>query len=132
MQILHGIAYELIDSGFKEKNRAKKQEYFLQALLACMLSAAYEPKYEYAYNKMGECLILLERHKEAVNAFKRARDINPQNPFSYYGLGRSYSALDMKEEAIHAYRQYLLLADEETEMKFIMEADEKIQELSKE
>lgn len=132
MQILYCLAYVLIDLGFKEKNVTKKEEYFIQALLACELSAAYEPKYEYVYNKMGECLLLLLRHKEAVSAFTRARDINPQNPFSYYGLGKSYSALGMTEEAIHAYRQYLLLADEDAEVNFIMDAVEKIRKLSEE
>jgi len=130
MQIIHGLAYDLVGCGLGEGDPQKKRDYFSQALLACELSAAYSPKYEYAYNKKGEVLCFLDRYAEAAEAFLLAQSANSQNSFCYFGLGNAYFALGKNKESTDAYRQYLALADKNTEDDFIKTANERLIQLA--
>jgi len=131
MQILHGVAYELVDLAFDEDDPEKKKEYLREALLACKLSSAYDPKYEYAYNKMGEVFSLLGMYEDAVIAFLKSSSVNPENSFSYYGLGSAYFSLGMASEASAIFERYLSLADGVSDENWIKDVKKKMKKLSK-
>jgi len=121
MQLLHGVAYELVGTAYGSNDATLKESLFLQALEACKLSAYFEPQYEYAFNKMGEVLLALDRYEEAAVAFEKSRVVNPRNAFCYYGLGKAYLGLDLPKEALPAYQQYLLMEEENDDTRYFIE-----------
>ena len=131
MQVLNGIAFNLNELGLNEKNPVRKNEYFSQAIEACKLSIAYEPKYEYAHNTMGESLCKLGKYDEAIDAFQKSFAINPWNASCHYGLGKAYFAFNKNKESLASYRRYIELADPDTEGNWIDKAKEKIEILLK-
>jgi len=130
MQVLNGVAFELVDLGINEIDETKKKTYFRQAVEACKLSTAYEPKYEYAYNTMGEALCKLGQYEEALKAYQSSREVNSMNTPCHYGLGEANFALGRKKEALASYKKYLEIADEKSENDWMIKnAKERIEEL---
>ena len=126
MQILNGVAFFLAELGHKECDTGKRNDYFNQAVEACKLSTAYFPKYEYAYNTMGEALCELSRYEEAIDSFQQSATINQWNTTCHYGLGKANFALGRKNEALLSYRRFVELADPDTEGYWIGKARETI------
>jgi tetratricopeptide (TPR) repeat protein len=136
MQVLNGIAFELAGRGYEERkneNMGPTQEkyYFWMAVEACKLSTGYNPKYEYAYNTMGNALHELGEYEEAIDAYQKSFEVNPMNASCHYGLGRANFVLGRKKEAIASYEKYLELANSETEDFWTKKAKEKIAILKK-
>jgi tetratricopeptide (TPR) repeat protein len=55
---------------------------------------------------MGLAYTELDKFKEAIEAYKKAIEINPDYGTAYYNMGIAYTGLDKFEEAIEA--SYLL------------------------
>ena len=130
MQVLNGIAFELVGLGYNAKDPELKQKYWSQAVEACKLSTGYNPQYEYAYNTMGEALYNLRRNEEALEAYQKAREVNPENAPCYYGIALTLFALKRKPEALPFCEKYLLLADPEVDSVFMKDVKEKISEIT--
>lgn len=65
------------------------------------------------WNGLGRARSKLNLHKEAVEAFKKAKAIDPDRVDVLYGLGKSYSELRMRDEAIEALQSFLTRAGNE-------------------
>jgi hypothetical protein len=133
MQVLNGIAFELSRLGYQEKEQedmgpTRKNYYFRQDVEACRLSTGYNPKYEYAYNSMGNAFHELGEYEEAILAYQSSFEINPMNTSCHYGLGRANFALGRKEESILSYKKFIELSDkkDKDELFWINKAKEKI------
>jgi tetratricopeptide (TPR) repeat protein len=57
---------------------------------------AARPQDRNARLMLAEALLNLERYEPAVTQFEHARDLVPENPKVWYGLGRAYEALSEK------------------------------------
>jgi tetratricopeptide (TPR) repeat protein len=65
------------------------------------------------YNGLGRAYSKLNRHEEAVDAFKKAKAIDPDRVDVLYGLGKSYSELRMRAEALEALQAFLQRAGQD-------------------
>jgi tetratricopeptide (TPR) repeat protein len=63
------------------------------------------PKKERPYYNLGFNYYLLGRHQDALEAFKKAILLKPNDPDSYNSLGMAYKAAGFYPEAIEAYRK---------------------------
>jgi tetratricopeptide (TPR) repeat protein/protein involved in polysaccharide export with SLBB domain len=68
-----------------------------------------------AYHSEGAKLALQGRLQEAVDAFKRAIEVDPKNGNSYYSLGNVYSEMGRWGDAVAAYRMAVHLNDKDVE-----------------
>jgi len=59
--------------------------------------------------KIGNFLYDREEYKRAIPFLKKSKEVDPQNPKSYYFLGLSYAALNRKELAIKNLKEYIRL-----------------------
>jgi predicted Zn-dependent protease len=57
---------------------------------------AFRPQDRNARLMLAEALLNLERYEQAVAQFENARDLVPENPKVWYGLGRAYEGLSEK------------------------------------
>lgn len=57
---------------------------------------AVQPRDRNARLMLAEALLNLERYEPAMAQFENARDLAPENPQVWYGLGRAYEALSEK------------------------------------
>jgi len=94
--------------------------YFFDKSLGFMLEKEYEkalyfldlmiekgPLDSLSYWMIGYCNQELGVYNKAIEAYKHALRIDPDNYGSYYGLGNSYYALCLYNNAIEAYKQAL-------------------------
>src|SRR5918911_394888 len=58
------------------------------------------------YN-MGNVLMVAGKHQEAINEFKQALQLNPQDADSYVHMGDAYLALSQTAQGLDAYQQAL-------------------------
>lgn len=65
------------------------------------------------WNGLGRARSKLNLHQEAVEAFKKAKAIDPDRVDVLYGLGKSYSELRMRSEAVEALQAFLSRAGNE-------------------
>jgi tetratricopeptide (TPR) repeat protein len=56
-------------------------------------------------NRLGHTLARAHYHREAIDVFKKAISLDPQNPFYYIALSESYRSLGNLEAAAEALRQ---------------------------
>jgi hypothetical protein len=63
----------------------------------------------------GKAAQVLKRHHEAVDAFRRALDIDPQLAEVWYSLGITYSGLKHHTDAIDCYRQAISIKPDFTD-----------------
>ncbi len=52
-----------------------------------------------AFNRKGDALMILSRPAEALEAFSRAAELGPEDPYVIYNRGRAYLALGQKDQA---------------------------------
>jgi tetratricopeptide (TPR) repeat protein len=65
------------------------------------------------WNGLGRAYSKLNRHEEAVDAFKKAKAIDPDRVDVLYGLGKSYAELRMRAEALEALQAFLQRAGQD-------------------
>lgn len=59
------------------------------------------------WNGLGRAYSKLNRHEEAVDAFKKAKAIDPDRVDVLYGLGKSYAELRQRAEALEALQAFV-------------------------
>ena len=59
------------------------------------------------WNGMGRALLALNRPKEAVDAYKKAKRINPEKPDVLFGLGMAYAEIPMRKEAEETLNDFI-------------------------
>ncbi len=52
-----------------------------------------------AFNRKGDALLILNQPAEALEAFSRAAELGPDDPYVIYNRGRAHLALGQKEQA---------------------------------
>lgn len=80
------------------------------ALTAFHRVLALDPGSADAYVNSGYALIGLQRHREAIDFFNGATEINPNQLNAYFGLAVAYEAHGDLEAAVGAMRTYAHLA----------------------
>ncbi len=70
------------------------------------------PKNDFAWFGLGYAQDVLERHTEAIDAYRQAISINPEFADAWNNIGLLYSKLSRKTEAINAYRQAIRINPE--------------------
>lgn len=65
------------------------------------------------WNGLGRAQRALNKPKEAVDSFKRAKAIDPDMPDVLFGLGMAYADLRMRKEAIEALQGFMSKAGNE-------------------
>ncbi len=85
------------------------QNEYEQALSQYQQAVRLDANVATSHSGVGWCLFRLQRHSEAIEAFKRSVAIEG-SAFAYQGLGNSYSALEEHELALAANRNWLALA----------------------
>jgi tetratricopeptide (TPR) repeat protein len=74
---------------------------------AMRLNPFPEPWY---FRSLGRCYILKGQYEKALIEYKKAHQLAPESPWSYFYLAISYSLLDRKEEAHASAEKCLELA----------------------
>lgn len=59
------------------------------------------------WNGMGRALLNLNRPKEAVEAYKKAKRIDPERPDVLFGLGMAYAEVPQRKEAEETLTEFL-------------------------
>ncbi|NVB37838.1 tetratricopeptide repeat protein [Pseudenhygromyxa sp. WMMC2535] len=59
------------------------------------------------WNGMGRALLNLNKPKEAVDAYKKAKLIDPDKPDVLFGLGMAYAEIPMREEAEKTLNEFM-------------------------
>lgn len=59
------------------------------------------------WNGMGRALLNLNRPKEAVEAYKKAKRIDPDKPDVLFGLGMAYAEIPMRKEAEETLNEFI-------------------------
>jgi len=67
----------------------------------------------WAYFKIGYCYGKLKSHAKAIEAYKQAFRIDPNNAAAYYNLGIAYYELGLYKDAIEAFKQAIRIDPEE-------------------
>jgi len=105
-----GITYlenKLNDRAIEEFNRA----------------IASDPAFALAHYNLGIAYQRKENYEQAINAFKKCLELNPEvstREVAYYNLGRAYLRLSRNEEAIGALNQSLRLNSQYPEIHFYL------------
>ncbi len=105
-------AKELFKTSLQATSKAKQKEILLQAVQEC-------PNFAEAYNNLG--LIYEEEGnlQKALEAYKKATEIDPTFPHPYGGLGDVYRKLNKCFDAVKAYTKFLeLLEKDEVKSKY--------------
>jgi tetratricopeptide (TPR) repeat protein len=79
-----------------------------------IMSKAIEwlPEKPDAWYRLGVALSLAGKSEEAIAAYQRAIELDPQDAYPHNGLGNVYDDLDRHEEAIAAYQRAIKLEPE--------------------
>jgi tetratricopeptide (TPR) repeat protein len=67
------------------------------------------------WNGMGRALLALNRPKDAVEAYKKAKRIDPEKPDVLFGLGMAYAEVPMRKEAEDTLNEFLNKAGQSPE-----------------
>ena len=59
----------------------------------------------HVYNRLGIALRRKERYKEAIEEYKKALIVEPDNEIVHYNLGRAFLEDNQKSEAVHSFRK---------------------------
>ena len=77
---------------------------FNEALDAYQQLLKINPRYENVYADQGMSYYWLKRYPEAAAAFRRAAELQDDDPRAYFGLGLVQLALGQKQKAMEQYR----------------------------
>ncbi|MFQ5431784.1 MAG: tetratricopeptide repeat protein [Nitrospinota bacterium] len=75
----------------------------------------------HVYNRLGIALRRKERYKEAIEEYKKALRVEPDNEVVYYNLGRALLEENQKYDAIGAFRKALELNPDFNEAKEMLD-----------
>jgi rhomboid protease GluP len=84
---------------------------------------ASDPDFALAYYDLGAAYRRKENYEQAINAFKKCLELNPEEgtrELAYYNLGRTYLRLSLNEEAIGALNQSTRLNSQIPEAHFYL------------
>lgn len=65
---------------------------------------------------MGHEFVEMKNHHAAIEAYRRAVDINPRDYRAWYGLGQMYEMLHMPSYALYYYRRVVVLRPTDARM----------------
>lgn len=66
-----------------------------------------DPKHPRAWNNLGRAYAAMTQYDKAIEAYKKALEVNAYDEFAYNNLGGVYEAQQKHEEAIAAYRKQI-------------------------
>jgi tetratricopeptide (TPR) repeat protein len=100
-----------IDKIFAEMNKLNSEQKYEEAIVLCN-EVIIIAKYEQDNNQLGTGYFYLgyiygqlKQYKQAINAYKQAIKIKPDNHIAYYNMGVAYGELKQYKQAINAYKQ---------------------------
>jgi tetratricopeptide (TPR) repeat protein len=85
---------------FIEKKEYEKALPYLEIMIKTEIS----PSKEYLYLAIGNCNNELGNYTKAIEAYKQAIRINPDNVYSHLGLGLAYLLIGDKNSALNEYK----------------------------
>lgn len=101
-------------SATREGSRYTDQGDHGRALAAYLQAVNAEPNCAATYNNLGTAYRMLERHTEAIEAYRKALSFNPSwGWLCHMNIGRSYYELENYKNAIAAYSKGLELKPKE-------------------
>lgn len=77
------------------------------AMAVLEAGAAVNPTDVDMWSGVGRALLNLDRPREAVDAYERARQIDPDKAEVLFGLGMAYAEIPMREEALEVLAEFL-------------------------
>jgi tetratricopeptide (TPR) repeat protein len=75
------------------------------------------------WNGLGRAYSKLNKHQEAVDAFKKAKAIDPDRVDVLYGLGKSYAELRMRPEALEHLQAFIQRAGQDVPAHLVKDAN---------
>ncbi len=87
----------------------KEMGQFLEAVSSLGMALQADPRGYEAWNLLGYCLFRLKRHREAIGAFVKALEINPNSALDNANIGSNLRDLGDLEGACRWYRRALRL-----------------------
>lgn len=85
----------------------KEMGQFLEAISSLNMALEADPRGYEAWNLLGYCLFRLKRHHEAIGAFVKALEINPNSALDHANIGSNLRDLGDLEGASRWYRRAL-------------------------
>jgi len=101
-----------------EANRLFQEGKFEEALAAYGKAAAQSPQDAVIQYNIGVTLMALDRVDEAIGAFKRTIEIQPENIPALKGLGQIYGKMRLYEESVRFYSQATMISSTDPEAFF--------------
>ncbi|MEQ1812833.1 MAG: cell envelope integrity protein TolA [Candidatus Nitrotoga sp.] len=74
-----------------------------------------EPEEAFAWHVLGDAYTKLNRHTDAVDAYRQAVRIDPEEAVTWYNLGNAYGILERPTDAVDAYRQAVRINPEDAD-----------------
>ena len=96
-----------------------------QAIEEFNRAIASDPSFALAHNDIGVAYLRKESYEQAINAFKKCLELNPEvseREMAHYNLGLAYLNLSRYDEAIGAFNQSLQLNSRDPETHFFLGA----------
>jgi tetratricopeptide (TPR) repeat protein len=97
----HQIAMEWYKKGEKAVDGGDLE----QAKICYQKATQNNPKFFWAYHKLGDSLSKLQRWQPAIKAYRQAIELKPDFFWSYHNLAHALAQLQRWQLAINAYRQ---------------------------
>jgi tetratricopeptide (TPR) repeat protein len=76
----------------------------------------------HVYNRLGIALRRKGKYLEAIEEYKKALRVDPNDEAIYYNMGRAYLEADKKKDAISAFKNALVIDPDFKECKEILES----------
>jgi Flp pilus assembly protein TadD len=109
---VHGIPKE----GWEDRGRALEIAQDWQGLLAhCRRWTQAEPRNDFAWFDLGFAYANLGRHREAIEAYRQALRLKPDDVNIWLNLGGAYGKLGRYREVVEASRQALRLKPDDAD-----------------
>jgi tetratricopeptide (TPR) repeat protein len=89
-----GSAYTNLGLSFIQINKLDSAEYYLT------IAHTKEPTNTTAILNLGVIQDLKENYEQAMSFYKQINDVEPENPFGYYGVGRMQNRLHRYDDAL--------------------------------
>jgi tetratricopeptide (TPR) repeat protein len=87
---------------------AEKRQYD-QAVAELRETLQEQPSYANAYSSLGDCLTMLERPAEAIEAYEMVLRLNPNHSLAHYNLATILGSMGKIDEAVMHYRESVRL-----------------------
>jgi tetratricopeptide (TPR) repeat protein len=100
-----------VDKIIEKIHKLNSERKYEEAIVLCneaIIIAKYEKdkkQLSVGYFYLGYIYGQLKQYKQAINAYKQAINIKPDNHIAYYNMGVAYYNLEQYQQAINAYKQ---------------------------